>query len=160
MAGTQDINVKVSAEVVHSISVDIMATDSYGDVPRQARQWDAGYDLVSTTAGIIPAGDRDGFGTGIAVAIPEGYAGFIKPRSGLAIRHGIDVLGGVIDSGYRGEIRVILQNHGHEDFEVNTGDRIAQLVIQPIASVSFTAVAELPESERADGGFGSTGVAL
>jgi dUTP pyrophosphatase len=98
------------------------------------------------------------FSTGIAVAIPDGYVGFIKPRSGLAYKHGIDVLGGVIDSGYRGEIGVILLNTDAEAFPINVGGRIAQLVIQPVALVNWAEVEDLPESERSGAGFGSTGV--
>ena len=127
-------------------------------IPTQARKWDAGYDLYSTSAKTILApGDRSSFGTGIAVAIPEGYVGYIKPRSGLAARHGIDVLGGVIDAGYRGEVKVLLVNTGKVDADIAHGERIAQLVIQPVASVEFIEVEALEESERGTGGFGSTG---
>ena len=131
--------------------------ESNARVPVQARQGDAGYDLVSMEGYNLAPGEREPFRTGIAVAIPEGYVGYIKPRSGLAFRHGIDVLGGVIDSGYRGEILVILINHGQTYFTVTPGDRIAQLVIQPVASVEFQHVLVLPESARGIGGFGSTG---
>lgn len=127
-------------------------------LPGQGREGDAGYDLTAPHGGILDAGERADFGTGLAVAIPEGYVGLIKPRSGLALRSGIDVLGGVIDSGYRGEIRVILFNTSDTDFIVSDGDRIAQLVVQPVAQPIYTEVYELPESVRAEGGFGSTGV--
>jgi dUTP pyrophosphatase len=160
MAQTEDINMKLNLAFRHEIEVEVKALEEGAKLPAQARQWDAGYDLTSNTGGIIPAGEWDGFGTGLSVAIPEGYAGFIRPRSGLAARYGIDVLAGVIDSGYRGEIRVVLMNHGHADYVVNEGDRIAQLVIQPVASVTFTEVPALPESVRGEGGFGSTGVRL
>lgn len=126
--------------------------------PAQARQGDAGYDLASMEGYVLEPGEREPFRTGVAVAIPEGYVGYIKPRSGLAFRHGIDVLGGVIDSGYRGEILVILINLGQEDFTVSPGDRIAQLVIQPVMAVDFEDVLTLPDSVRGGGGFGSTGV--
>lgn len=98
--------------------------------------------------------------TGIAVAIPEGHAGLITPRSGLAAGHGLGVLNGpgLVDAGYRGEIRVILVNHGEEAVEISRGDRIAQLVIVAVASQEFEVVEELPASRRGDGGLGSTGV--
>lgn len=127
-------------------------------LPEQGKPGDAGYDLTAVKGGYLESWERADFGTGIAVAIPEGYVGYIKPRSGLALRAGIDVLGGVIDSGYRGEIRVILINVSDEDFDVSAGDRIAQLVVQPVAAPTYTEVYELPESVRAEGGFGSTGV--
>jgi dUTP pyrophosphatase len=127
--------------------------------PAQARKWDAGYDLSSTEETYIGPGERKLVGTGVAVAIPEGYVGYIKPRSGLAVRHGIDILGGVIDSGYRGEVKAILHNTDPVNgFDVYPGDRIAQLVIQPVVSVDFEDVLTLPDSERGAGGFGSTGV--
>lgn len=127
-------------------------------IPAQAKTSDAGYDLTAINSRWLDPGERAMFSTGIAVAIPEGYVGYIKPRSGLASRAGIDILGGVIDSGYRGEIKVLLLNTGREAFPVNVGERIAQLVIQPVASAVFREVIELPESERSFGGFGSTGV--
>lgn len=150
--------IKVSMAALHTIEVETRAIYENSVIPGQAKQGDAGYDLSAGHDGVIAPGDWDGFGTGIAVAIPEGYVGFIRPRSGLAVKHGIDVLGGVIDSGYRGELRVVLLNNGHKEFEVCEGDRIAQLVIQPVASVTFTEVPALPDSVRGEGGFGSTGV--
>lgn len=97
--------------------------------------------------------------TGLAVAIPEGHAGLVVPRSGLAARHGIGIVNapGLIDAGYRGEIKVLLVNHGDEPVSLEAGERIAQLVIVPVALADFVAVDELPESVRGDGGFGSTG---
>lgn len=97
--------------------------------------------------------------TGIAVAIPHGYGGFVQPRSGLAASRGITLTNspGLIDSNYRGEIKVILQNTGEADFEIKSGDRIAQLVIMPIQRAEFTEVDELPGSDRGEGGFGSSG---
>jgi dUTP pyrophosphatase len=139
--------------------VPIKRLDHEAVIPSQAKASDAGYDLCALEGYELYAGERAPFRTGLAVAIPEGYVGYIKPRSGLAARHGIDVLAGVIDAGYRGEVLVLLintdQNHS---FTVAAGDRIAQLVIQPVAQVTFREVIELPESERAFGGFGSTGV--
>jgi dUTP pyrophosphatase len=97
--------------------------------------------------------------TGIAVAVPDGYAGLVVPRSGIAARHGIGVVNapGLLDAGYRGEINVILINHGAESFTIERGDRIAQLVVLPVAVQEFVEVDELPPSARGDGGFGSTG---
>lgn len=143
------------------IETPIARIDAGAVVPAQATKADAGYDLYSTSAKtIIAPGDRASFNTGIAVAIPEGYVGYVKPRSGLAANYGIDVLAGVIDSGYRGEIKVLLLNTGRVDADIAYGERIAQLVVQPVASVTFTEVAtaaDLPSSDRGEGGFGSTG---
>lgn len=142
-----------------AVSIDIKRLDHEAVIPSQAKASDAGYDLHALESYELAPHEREMFRTGIAVAIPEGYVGYIKPRSGLAARRGLDVLGGVIDSGYRGEVGVILHNtDAHDTITVAPGDRIAQLVIQPVAQVAFREVIELPESERAFGGFGSTGV--
>ncbi len=97
--------------------------------------------------------------TGVAVAIPDGFVGLVAPRSGLAARHGVSVVNGpgVVDAGYRGELRVILINQGPAAVAFRRGDRIAQMVVVPVAEVEFEVVDELPESSRGDGGFGSTG---
>jgi len=142
-----------------TVAVDIQLLDHEAVIPSQAKQSDAGYDLHAMEHYELGPGEREMFRTGIAVAIPEGYVGYIKPRSGLAARRGLDVLGGVIDSGYRGEIGVILLNTDMEDtITVTPGDRIAQLVVQPVADVSFRQVLDLSASERGVGGFGSTGI--
>jgi dUTP pyrophosphatase len=128
--------------------------------PAYVRRGDAGLDLFSAVDLMLGPGQRALVPTGVAVAIPEGYAGFVQPRSGLALRHGVTVLNspGLIDSGYRGEIGVVLVNLDHETvFSLSRGDRIAQLVIQQIERVSVREVDRLPESERGSGGFGSTG---
>jgi dUTP pyrophosphatase len=131
-------------------------------LPDYARPGDAGADLVARTGALVEAaGGRALVPTGIRIAIPEGYAGFVQPRSGLALRHGITLANspGLIDSGYRDELAVIVINTDPKnDFEINRGDRIAQLVIQKVEHARFLAVAELPESERGLGGFGHTGV--
>lgn len=108
---------------------------------------------------MIPAHGRALVGTGVAIALPDGFAAFVHPRSGLALRHGITVLNtpGTIDAGYRGEIRVILFNTGDEDVTVHVGDRIAQLVVQRVERAEFIRVERLPGSARGTGGFGSTG---
>ncbi len=109
---------------------------------------------------MIPAGDRRDVGTGIALAIPSGYAGFVQPRSGLAFKHGIMVVNspGLIDAGYRGEVRVSLYNSGREPFTVAVGERIAQLVVQKVEEPEFLATDELPDTSRGEGGFGSSEV--
>ena len=133
------------------------------DVPLPGRQHagDAGYDLTARVeARLERGGGRALVPTGIAIAIPEGYAGFVQPRSGLALRHGVTCLNtpGLIDAGYRDEISVLLVNlDPHEGFEVHRGDRIAQLVIQRVEDVEWTEVDELDDSARGTGGWGSTG---
>jgi len=121
---------------------------------------DAGVDLTSVAEITLAPGERTLVPTGIAVAIPRGYGGFVQPRSGLAAKHGITLTNspGLIDSNYRGEINIILQNTGSEIFKISIGDRIAQLVVMPVEHVAFEAVDELPESNRGKGGFGSSGV--
>jgi len=128
-------------------------------LPHRVHDGDGGADLHSAEAIVIPPGERREVGTGIALAIPQGYAGFVQPRSGLAFRHGIMVVNspGLIDAGYRGEVRVCLYNSGAEPFAVAPGDRIAQLVIQRVETPGFALVEELDETGRGSGGFGSTG---
>ena len=131
--------------------------------PKYATEGDAGADLVAAEAVTLPPnGGRALIATGMAIAIPMGYAGFVQPRSGLALRHGVTCLNtpGLIDSGYRGELKVLLVNTDPtEVFEIERGDRIAQLVIQKVEQADFVEVEELPaDSERGAGGFGSTGV--
>jgi dUTP pyrophosphatase len=128
--------------------------------PTQAHEGDAGYDLHAAEAVTIDPGERASVGTGIAVAIPDGQAGLVIPRSGLAARHGISVVNapGLIDSGYRGELRVLLLNTDRsEPFTVEPGDRIAQLVLVRVETEELEEVAELDETARGVGGFGSTG---
>ena len=128
-------------------------------VPERAYAGDAGLDLVACEGAEIGPGERAVVGTGLAVAIPEGHAGFVQPRSGLAAKHGITVLNtpGLIDSGYRGELRVILFNTDpSESFTVEPGMRIAQLVVMPLASLETAEVEVLPETERGARGFGSS----
>jgi dUTP pyrophosphatase len=128
-------------------------------VPAQAYAGDAGLDLAACDRVEIGAGERALVGTGLAVAIPDGYAGFVQPRSGLAAEHGITVLNtpGLIDPGYRGEVRVILHNSdASTPFVVEPGMRIAQLVVVPLAEIEPIEVDELPTSERGVRGFGSS----
>jgi dUTP pyrophosphatase len=128
-------------------------------VPERAYAGDAGLDLSACERMELGPGQRAVVGTGLAVAIPEGYAGFVQPRSGLAARHGISVVNapGLVDSGYRGELRVVLLNTDpSEPFVVEPGMRIAQLVILPVPEVELVEVDELPQSERGVRGFGSS----
>ena len=130
-------------------------------IPIYAKPGDAGADLVAAESVLLEAGGgRALISTGVAIAIPEGFAGFVQPRSGLALKHGITCLNtpGLIDSGYRGELKVLLVNTDpSEAFEVNKGERIAQLVIQKVEECDFQEVEELPDSERGETGFGSSG---
>jgi dUTP pyrophosphatase len=145
-----------------SPSVDVLLTrlDSGLPVPSYARDGDAGVDLHCTTDVVLPPGERAVVGTGIALAIPPGYAGFVHPRSGLAARTGLSIVNapGTVDAGYRGEILVCLINHDpREELRLRRGDRIAQLVVQKVEQVRFVEVPQLPASERGAGGHGSTG---
>jgi dUTP pyrophosphatase len=130
-------------------------------VPARRHAGDAGYDLTARTASrLAPGGGRALVPTGIAIAIPDGYAGFVQPRSGLALRHGVTCLNtpGLIDAGYRDEISVLLVNlDPATPFDVQRGDRIAQLVIQQVEHVAWEAVESLDDSARGTGGWGSTG---
>jgi dUTP diphosphatase len=129
-------------------------------LPAYAHPGDAGADLRAAADVVLPPGGRATVGTGIAIAVPDGYAAFVHPRSGLAARHGITLVNapGTVDAGYRGEVRVVLLNTDpSEPFTVHRGDRIAQLVVQPVTRVSFLDAAELPPTPRGAGGFGSTG---
>jgi dUTP pyrophosphatase len=128
-------------------------------VPARAYEGDAGLDLASCEHVVLEPGGRATVGTGLAVAVPDGYAGFVQPRSGLAARHGITIVNapGLVDSGYRGEVRVVLLNtDAREPFVVEPGMRIAQLVVVPVASAEPVEMEELPESERGVRGFGSS----
>ncbi|MCU1455477.1 MAG: dut [Acidimicrobiales bacterium] len=144
------------------LDVPLVRLDRDLPLPAYARPGDAGVDLVARESVTIPrGGGRALVPTGIALALPAGYAGFIQPRSGLALRHGVTCLNspGLIDSGYRDELRVLLVNTDpHESFDVERGDRIAQLVIQQVEHVRFLVVDALDASERGLGGFGSTGL--
>jgi dUTP diphosphatase len=128
-------------------------------LPSRAYSGDAGLDLSACEGVELRPGDHATIGTGVAIAIPDGFAGLVLPRSGLASKHGIGVLNapGLVDSGYRGEVRVILYNPGRETFRVETGMRIAQLVLVAVEDVQLLEVEELPASERGERGHGSSG---
>jgi dUTP pyrophosphatase len=143
------------------LDVPIVRLDPDLPLPSYARVGDAGADLVARERAVIAAGGgRALVPTGVAVAIPEGYAGFVLPRSGLALRHGVTCLNtpGLIDSGYRDELRVVLVNTDPSTaYTVERGDRIAQLVVQRVATCTFAVVDALAPSERGTGGFGHSG---
>jgi dUTP diphosphatase len=141
------------------IELPIQRLHAEAVVPQRAYTGDAGFDLASCERVELGPGERALVGTGLAVAIPEGYAGFVQPRSGLAARHGLTVVNspGLVDSGYRGELRVVLLNTDRtEPFVVEPGMRIAQLVVLPIPELELVEVDELPSSERGVRGFGSS----
>lgn len=141
--------------------IAVRLLDPAAHMPAYAHSGDAGADLSSIEAVMLAPGERRLVGTGVAIALPQGYAGFVHPRSGLAARHGITIVNapGTIDAGYRGEIKVCLLNTDpSEPFTIAVGDRIAQLVIQQVARPGFTEVDSLDDTERGERGHGSSGV--
>ncbi|WP_208657019.1 dUTP diphosphatase [Microbacterium laevaniformans] len=142
--------------MIESVDVPIIAPQ----VPVYAHPGDAGADLVSSESLRLEPGARALVGTGVRIALPDGYAAFVVPRSGLAAKHGITIVNapGTIDAGYRGEIKVALLNtDAHEAYDITAGDRIAQLIVLPVPRVRFLPVDDLPDTARGEGGFGSTG---
>ncbi|MBK5116669.1 MAG: dUTP diphosphatase [Thermoleophilia bacterium] len=142
------------------MQLDVRILDLGGRLPTRAHVGDAGLDLYAAEAARIGPGERATVGTGIAISVPPGHAGLVLPRSGNAARHGIALVNapGLIDAGYRGEVRILLLNTDRESpFIVETGDRIAQLLITPFAEAEPVEVAELEGTERGEGGFGSSG---
>ncbi len=140
--------------------LEVKLLNPSASLPTRAHQGDAGLDLYAAEAARLGPGERAMLGCGIAIAVPTGHAGLVLPRSGNAARHGIALVNapGLIDAGYRGEVRVLLLNTDREQpFIVETGDRIAQLLITPFAATTPVEVAELDDSERGEGGFGSSG---
>jgi dUTP diphosphatase len=145
---------------VNPVEIVVRRLDGELPPPERAHPGDAGIDLRSTVDVVLGPGERAVVPTGLAIAIPEGYAGLVLPRSGLAARHGVSLVNapGLIDSGYRGEIKVIAINLDAKDpFEVHRGDKIAQLVIAPVPAATWREADELPDSERGSAGFGSSG---
>ena len=141
------------------MKIPVLPTDSMHRLPSFAHWGDAGADLTAAEGLVIGPGERALVPTGFSLAIPQGHAGLVMPRSGLAIRAGVTVINapGLIDAGYRGEVKVALINHSKEPFAIERGDRIAQLVIVEVAQPEFVAVDALDETSRGEGGFGSTG---
>jgi dUTP pyrophosphatase len=145
---------------VEPLTVAVRRLDPEVPLPAYAHAGDAGCDLVTTEDVVLQPGERALVPTGIAVAIPPGYAGFVHPRSGLAVRHGLGVVNapGTIDAGYRGEIKVVLVNHDpRETLHLSRLDRVAQLVVQRVEQVTWQESDELSDTERGTGGHGSTG---
>ena len=128
-----------------------------GTPPRYASEAAAGADLHAAESLTLAPGERAAVATALHLELPPGHVGLVWPRSGLALKHGIDTLAGVIDSDYRGEVRVVLVNHGREPFRVEPGDRIAQLLVQRVERVAFTPADALSDTARGTGGFGSSG---
>jgi len=150
----------VSARPSHAVDVLLQRLDPDVPVPSYAHPGDAGVDLVTTIDADMPPGERVLLPTGIAIALPEGYAAFVHPRSGLAVKYGVSLVNapGTVDAGYRGEIRVSLVNlDPRETVVLRRGDRIAQLVVQRVEHAVFHEVETLPGSDRGEGGFGSSG---
>lgn len=146
--------------VNHTVTVALKMLDPELAPPSYATLGDAGADLRARRETVLTPGQRALVATGVAVAIPHGYVGLVHPRSGLAAKHGLTVVNapGTVDSGYRGEIKVCLLNTDRSNtYTVSRGERIAQLVIQRVETALFDPVVELPESERGEGGFGSSG---
>ncbi len=126
-------------------------------MPSYAHSGDAGADLKASKGCTVPARGKHLVSTGLSMALPDGHVGLIWPRSGLAVKHSIDCGAGVIDANYRGEVKILLFNHSDDDFTIEPGDRIAQLLIQKVESVNFMPVDNLEETARNQAGFGSTG---
>ncbi len=148
------------SEDIRSAGLQILRLDAGLPLPAYAKARDAGLDLLTRISFELSPGERKAIPTGVAVAIPEGYTGMVLPRSGIALKSGVTVLNspGLIDSGYRGEISVLLINHHPSDsFRGERGERIAQLVILPVATAKLTEVAQLSKTERGEQGFGHTG---
>jgi len=142
------------------VQIQVMRLDPGMPLPRYARAGDAGADLACSTDVVLDPGERQVVGTGIALSIPEGWAAFVHPRSGLAAREGLTIVNtpGTIDSGYRGEVRVCLLNTDrNRQVILRRGDLVAQLVFQRVGEASFVEVDQLPTSDRGDRGYGSTG---
>mgnify|MGYP001468928310 CR=1 FL=1 len=142
------------------ITIPVRLLDELASIPRFKHAGDGGADVTSIEDITLAPGERSMVGTGMAMALPSGYACFVVPRSGLAAKNGITIVNtpGLVDSGYRGEIKVILMNTSDAPFHISVGDRIAQIVIERVESPIFITVDSLDDSERGGDGFGSTGV--
>jgi len=141
------------------IKVKIKKIKDNAIIPKYAHQGDAGVDLYSTEDYILKSGERILVSTGIKIAVPEGYEAQVRPKSGLAVKHGISICNtpGTVDAGYRGEVGVIVINHNNENFNIEKGKKIAQMVFNKVEEAEFEEVDELEETTRGEGGFGSTG---
>jgi len=143
-------------EVKYKVSIEL--TSGYAKVPSRASNGAAGYDLYATEDTLLNSMERKLLNTGVKVSIPKGFYGRLAPRSGLALKNGLDVLAGVIDSDYTGEVGVLLINLSCDPITIKTGDRIAQIIFEKCFDVDFTIVDELPKTDRGTDGFGSTGI--
>jgi dUTP pyrophosphatase len=145
--------------MIDRLRIPLKRLDPDLPMPRHAHAGDGGVDLYARERVTLGLGEFAAVPTGVAAAVPEGFVGLITPRSGLAARHGMSLVNtpGILDSGYRGEIKALLINHGPHEVTIERGDRIAQLVVVPVVEQVFVEVDELPESDRGAGGFGSTG---
>lgn len=156
-----DYDDETGAPTMTDIAAIMPITGPADLLPTRAHADDAGLDLRAAADAVIPSGHRALIPTGVSVALPSGHVGMVCPRSGLAARHGVTVLNapGIVDAGYRGDVGVVLVNHGRESYRVTRGDRIAQLVVMPVATLTLVHVDELPDADdgRESGGFGSTG---
>jgi dUTP pyrophosphatase len=139
------------------VFVHVKLLNEDATAPTKAHRSDAGYDLYASEDAVVIGRQRTTIKTGVSFEMSEGFAGLIWPRSGLSVKRGLDVLAGVVDSGYRGEIMVCLYNTSDEDVEINRGDRIAQIIFQEVPVVSLMLREELETSQRGSNGFGSTG---
>jgi dUTP pyrophosphatase len=141
------------------VQVKIKKIKESAILPKYAHEGDAGVDLYSTEEYALKPGERTLVSTGISIAIPLGYEAQVRPKSGLALKHGISIVNtpGTIDAGYRGEIGVIIINHGQEDYTIEKGKKVAQMVFNKIEAVNFEEVEDLDDTTRGEGGFGSTG---
>ena len=159
MRRSENSSIATRIDYAGGVSLDVLIIAEPGFEPSYAKPGDAGADLRSTEELLLGPGERALVRTGVKIAMPDGFVGLVHPRSGLAAKHGITVLNtpGTVDAGYRGEIMVTLLNTSKEDFKIQRGDRIAQLVFQRVERAVFHPVAELPESARGEGGFGSSG---
>lgn len=140
------------------MSLRVKKLDQNATLPTRGSGGAVGYDLYSTDEVVVPPTHRALIGTGIAMVLPSGVYGRVAPRSGLAVKHGIQVGAGVVDPDYTGEVKVVLFNHGDKNFEVKKGDRIAQLILERCETPGVEEVGAVEETERGAGGFGSTGV--
>lgn len=157
--GRRDSRYGTAIDYARRVIVDVLISCAPEYLPIYAKPGDAGADLRSTQEVVVPARERVVVGTGVQIALPDGFVALVHPRSGLAAKFGVTVLNtpGTVDAGYRGEIFVTLYNSSDVDFKVSVGDRIAQLVIQEFVKANFISVTDLPGSERGAAGLGSTG---
>ncbi len=141
------------------VEIKVLKIKENAKVPQIAHEGDAGFDVHSTERYVLKPGERAAISSGIKLEIPFGYECQVRPRSGLALKHGISVINtpGTIDATYRGEVNIILINHGNEDYIVNEGDKVAQLIFKKLEEVNLKEVKEINQTKRGEGGFGSTG---